>query len=63
MLAEQLRPARLEDIVGHAPQMDALRAQLRSTRIPHCFVLSGPTGCGKTTLARILSYMFITPML
>lgn len=60
MLAEQLRPARLEDIVGHKHQMDALRAQLRSVRIPHCFVLSGPTGCGKTTLARILSCMFIS---
>lgn len=60
-LAERLRPKTLDDMVGQ-PRLLSGQAQwrrqlqnsLQGGRIPS-FILFGPPGCGKTTLARIIS--------
>ena len=54
VLAE-LRPTTLAALVGQDALKDTLERQLESGRLPHLFVIGGPTGSGKTTLARILA--------
>ncbi len=56
-LADRMRPATLDGVVGqeHLLGADApLRRMLDSGRLSS-FILWGPPGCGKTTLARILA--------
>lgn len=45
------RPKRLEDVVG---QPDAVAVLKGWKKVPRCVMLFGRTGCGKTTLARIV---------
>ncbi len=50
------RPQTLEEIVGNSEVSGALEGMLRDLRVcPHAFLLSGPTGCGKTTVGRIIA--------
>jgi putative ATPase len=56
-LAERLRPKKLEQIVGQDHLLDAngpIGRMLNQKRIAS-MVLWGPPGCGKTTLARLMS--------
>jgi DNA polymerase III delta prime subunit len=55
VLALSMRPRNFEDLVGQDTQVNALKNQLRSGRVPHFYILSGPVGAGKTTLARIIA--------
>lgn len=55
VLALSMRPKCMKELVGQTELIDSLSVQLKSGRIPHFFILSGPVGCGKTTLARILA--------
>jgi DNA polymerase III subunit gamma/tau len=49
------RPARFEDVVGQDHITRTLRNSLRTGRIRHAYLFSGPRGTGKTTNARLLA--------
>ena len=54
-LAVELRPKSFEEFIGSASIINQIRSQLGSGRVPTAILLSGPTGCGKTTLARCIN--------
>ena len=47
------RPTRPEDVVGQAAAVKVIKAF--GAKVPHCVMLHGPSGVGKTTLARIVA--------
>ena len=49
------RPRLLSQIIGNRPVVERLGQQLRKGRRPRRILLHGPTGAGKTTVARILA--------
>lgn len=52
------RPKTLDDVVGQKAVIGSLKANLKSKTVNHAFLFTGPAGCGKTTLARILATKF-----
>lgn len=52
-LAVRYRPRRFADVVGQQTPVAALRSALLAERLAHCLLFAGPSGTGKTTLARI----------
>ncbi|WP_462203995.1 DNA polymerase III subunit gamma and tau, partial [Frankia sp. CcWB3] len=54
-LYNRYRPATFAQVVGQEHVTDALRKALRSGRLHHAYLFSGPRGCGKTSSARILA--------
>lgn len=48
------RPNTLDRVVGNAVAVAELKSRIASKTIPHAILFIGPTGCGKTTLARII---------
>ncbi|MEK7699413.1 MAG: DNA polymerase III subunit gamma/tau [Planctomycetota bacterium] len=55
VLARRYRPQTFEDIVGQVPIVTTLRNAIRTNRVAHAYLLAGPRGVGKTSMARILS--------
>lgn len=50
----RFRPGDLKDIIGNRDIIVSLDAIFSEEEKPHTFLFSGPAGCGKTTLARIV---------
>ncbi|HHT9129658.1 MAG TPA: DNA polymerase III subunit gamma/tau [Candidatus Brocadiaceae bacterium] len=55
VLARRYRPQTFDDLVGQEPIVTTLRNAIRSNRVAHAYLLTGPRGVGKTSMARILS--------
>ncbi len=54
-LYRRYRPESFAELIGQAQVTDPLRTALRTDRVNHAYLFSGPRGCGKTTSARILA--------
>jgi len=54
-LYREFRPQRFADVVGQQHITRTLRNALIQKRISHAYLLSGPRGTGKTTVARLLA--------
>jgi DNA polymerase-3 subunit gamma/tau len=55
VLARKYRPRTFEEVVGQDATTRILRGALEGGRIGHAYLLAGPRGTGKTTLARIMA--------
>ncbi len=54
-LYRRYRPESFAELIGQTQVTVPLMAALRSDRVNHAYLFSGPRGCGKTTSARILA--------
>ena len=53
-LYRKYRPKKLDELVGQNSIVKMLQSMIDKNRIPHAILLTGQSGCGKTTIARIL---------
>jgi len=54
-LYRRYRPESFADVIGQEHVTGPLMQALRTGRVNHAYLFSGPRGCGKTTSARILA--------
>ena len=54
-LYRRYRPETFRDVIGQEHVTEPLMQALRTGRVGHAYLFSGPRGCGKTTSARILA--------
>jgi DNA polymerase III subunit gamma/tau len=54
-LYRKYRPGTFAEVVGQEHVTEPLQQALRSDRLHHAYLFSGPRGCGKTSSARILA--------
>ncbi|MAG30656.1 MAG: DNA polymerase III, subunit gamma and tau [Deltaproteobacteria bacterium] len=55
VIARKWRPQSFDEVSGQAHVTTALCNAIRTDRIPHAMLLTGPRGVGKTTLARLIA--------
>jgi DNA polymerase-3 subunit gamma/tau len=55
-LYRKYRPRSLDDFVGQSHVVEILRRSLKQGKVAHAYLLTGPKGTGKTTIARILAH-------
>ncbi len=54
-IARKYRPETFDEVVGQTHVTGTLRAALAKDKLSHAYLFSGPRGCGKTTVARLLA--------
>lgn len=54
-LYRKYRPQQFADVVGQSAAVDVLRHAMAEGRMGHAYLFSGPRGCGKTSVARIVA--------
>lgn len=54
-LAVKYRPTKFEDVVGQSLTSKTLQKLVQSGNFKHAYLLCGKSGCGKTTIGRILA--------
>jgi len=54
-LYRRYRPDSFADLIGQDQVTEPLKTALKTDRVNHAYLFSGPRGCGKTTSARILA--------
>jgi DNA polymerase-3 subunit gamma/tau len=54
-LYNKYRPTTFDDVAGNTNTVNSLKSVFTKKEIPHAFLMTGPTGCGKTTIARIIA--------
>ena len=55
VIARKYRPMRFSDVVGQEVVTRTLKNAIKQNRTAHAYLLVGPRGVGKTTLARIFA--------
>lgn len=55
VLARKFRPQTFDDVIGQDHISRTLKNAIAEDRVAHAYLFSGPRGCGKTTMARILA--------
>ena len=55
-LYRKYRPKTLAEIIGQDQVTQPLSAALKSGKVSHSYLFTGPRGCGKTSVARILAH-------
>jgi len=54
-LYHKYRPKTFDEVFGNESTLEMLKADLKKEHPPCAFLFYGPTGCGKTTLGRIIA--------
>lgn len=54
-LVTRYRPGAFDELIGHESIIKTLKLALQSDSHPHSYLLTGPSGIGKTTMARIIA--------
>ncbi len=54
-IARKYRPETFDQVVGQTHVTGTLRAAMARDKLSHAYLFSGPRGCGKTTVARLLA--------
>ena len=54
-LYKKYRPKTFDRVIGQSTVISALKSMSQNKSIPHTTLLTGPSGTGKTTIARIIS--------
>jgi DNA polymerase-3 subunit gamma/tau len=55
VLARKFRPQNFDEVIGQEHISRTLKNAISEKRIAHAYLFSGPRGCGKTTMARVLA--------
>ena len=55
VFARKYRPQNFDEVAGQEAVATTLKNAIRSDRVAHAYLFSGPRGVGKTSMARILS--------